>query len=640
VSNGRFVSGRFGALSNRVQVNPVILFSLEMSSRRKCDIVMQGGVTSGVVYPGLVCKLAEYYDFQSIGGTSAGAIAAALTAAAEYSRRAGNPDAFNAVSEVPGWLGGASEYGTGSNLFSLFQPQSATTGLFKFATAFLITSWSRRILSWLSLFWLEIIVGITPGVILGYLSCGVPGWRLYSLVCLTILVCIAGVAATAVVGIALRLSRLPKNFFGLCTGYAKPRDKKAPALVPWLSDQINKTAGKPSNEPLTFGDLRRSGITLRMMTTCLTWGRPFTLPFDTSAFYFSPIEFRSFFPEEVVKWMEANPPSDAESPHEPVDLTGLLPMPDGDNLPVIVAARLSLSFPFLFCTVPLYAVDWTLRRREEGEPAPGKPIPGGSIGSRDPRTPERVWFTDGGICNNFPLHLFDGPVPRWPTFGIDLTDLRPDLPQPSSRTWIPQSNSGGIQPIWTRLSPDGGLAMTGGLVVAIINSARNWVNSLQSVVPGYRDRIAHVALDKKEGGLNLSMPPDILTDLNTYGCEAAQQLIDHFIHGTDGGKPTPMTWENQRWIRYRSTMALLETFISNFAYSMNNPEPGDVPYSTLINRGPHDPPPTGYRLIASQIQSAVSETDQLIATGTQMTPGELQVGSPRPQPVLVVRPNL
>jgi hypothetical protein len=25
------------------------------------------GFTSGVVYPGLVCKLAEYYDFQNIG---------------------------------------------------------------------------------------------------------------------------------------------------------------------------------------------------------------------------------------------------------------------------------------------------------------------------------------------------------------------------------------------------------------------------------------------------------------------------------------------------------------------------------------------------------------------------------------------
>jgi predicted acylesterase/phospholipase RssA len=57
-----------------------------MDALRKCDVVMQGGVTSGIVYPGLVCKLAEHYQFQQIGGTSAGAIAAALTAAAEYTR--------------------------------------------------------------------------------------------------------------------------------------------------------------------------------------------------------------------------------------------------------------------------------------------------------------------------------------------------------------------------------------------------------------------------------------------------------------------------------------------------------------------------------------------------------------------------
>jgi predicted acylesterase/phospholipase RssA len=57
---------------------------------KKCDIVMKGGVTSGSIYPGLICKLAEHYQFQSIGGTSAGAIAAALTGAAEYARRNGN----------------------------------------------------------------------------------------------------------------------------------------------------------------------------------------------------------------------------------------------------------------------------------------------------------------------------------------------------------------------------------------------------------------------------------------------------------------------------------------------------------------------------------------------------------------------
>lgn len=50
-------------------------------SLKKCDIVMKGGITSGIVYPGLICKLAERYQFKSIGGTSAGAIAAALTAA-------------------------------------------------------------------------------------------------------------------------------------------------------------------------------------------------------------------------------------------------------------------------------------------------------------------------------------------------------------------------------------------------------------------------------------------------------------------------------------------------------------------------------------------------------------------------------
>jgi len=103
---------------------------------KKCDIIMEGGITSGIVYPGLICKLAERYQFQSIGGTSAGAIAAALTAAAEYGRRKGL-DSFTAVKEVPEWLGKSSEKKAGSNLFSLFQPQKRMKVLFRLATAFL-----------------------------------------------------------------------------------------------------------------------------------------------------------------------------------------------------------------------------------------------------------------------------------------------------------------------------------------------------------------------------------------------------------------------------------------------------------------------------------------------------------------------
>jgi Patatin-like phospholipase len=49
----------------------------------ECDIVMKGGITSGVIYPLAVCELAKTYRLHSLGGASAGAIAAAAAAAAE-----------------------------------------------------------------------------------------------------------------------------------------------------------------------------------------------------------------------------------------------------------------------------------------------------------------------------------------------------------------------------------------------------------------------------------------------------------------------------------------------------------------------------------------------------------------------------
>src|SRR4051794_873622 len=55
----------------------------------ECDLVMKGGVTSGVVYPPAVLELATRFRFRSIGGASAGAIAAAATAAAELGRKSG-----------------------------------------------------------------------------------------------------------------------------------------------------------------------------------------------------------------------------------------------------------------------------------------------------------------------------------------------------------------------------------------------------------------------------------------------------------------------------------------------------------------------------------------------------------------------
>ena len=53
---------------------------------RHCDVIMKGGITSGVVYPAAGVELAKRYTLRSIGGASAGAIAAAFFAAAEYRR--------------------------------------------------------------------------------------------------------------------------------------------------------------------------------------------------------------------------------------------------------------------------------------------------------------------------------------------------------------------------------------------------------------------------------------------------------------------------------------------------------------------------------------------------------------------------
>lgn len=79
---------------------------------------------------------------------------------------------------------------------------------------------------------------------------------------------------------------------------------------------------------------------------------------------------------------------------------GLRKLPAPKDFPVILAARMSLSFPLLLSAVPLWSIDHDT-------------LPSA-------RHFRRCWFSDGAIRSNFPMHLFDDLVPPWPTFGIDL----------------------------------------------------------------------------------------------------------------------------------------------------------------------------------------------------------------------------
>ena len=92
---------------------------------RYCDLVLTGGLTDGVIYPWAALEIARRYRFKNIGGSSVGAMAAALVAAAEYGRRHGSDFGFNEVlRRIPEKL---SETVRGkTKLFRLFQPAAAT----------------------------------------------------------------------------------------------------------------------------------------------------------------------------------------------------------------------------------------------------------------------------------------------------------------------------------------------------------------------------------------------------------------------------------------------------------------------------------------------------------------------------------
>ena len=96
---------------------------------RFCDLILNGGVASGVVYPWALIELARHYRFRSIGGNSVGAMAAAVAAAGEYGRCIGVEDAFEPLRRFPLDLAeGPPDDKT--KMFRLFQPSPKVRRLF------------------------------------------------------------------------------------------------------------------------------------------------------------------------------------------------------------------------------------------------------------------------------------------------------------------------------------------------------------------------------------------------------------------------------------------------------------------------------------------------------------------------------
>lgn len=480
-----------------------------------CDLVMKGGSTSGVVYPPVIAELSRKYRFSNIGGTSAGAIAAAVTASAEYGRQRGHIDDFSLLNEL------SNDLAQSGRLLELFRstapanlrpvldtllplvsnaPQSDdqtdanVSGLDGSALALAdrvapelldllmpaqeaeqpaddtVSKTLNRVLSGLAQTHPEAhAAGADAGMLAGsrigqYLVIAalilsimfalpmfiaratLAGWIMWAVIAV-ILVLGAfwlgrklssagesiGGSLVAVVDI-LRLMReeVPKNLYGICTGLGQKQPPSADperrigqilaqptALIDWLQYWINATSGPTAHGgPLTFADLSSQDVALQMVTTNLSLGRPYVLPFEPEqVFLFQRGDMQLLFPQDIVTYLcdprHLNPGWSLDELNQGLsndDPRAFFMLPNSQDLPVLVGMRLSLSFPLLISAVRLYTISASC------------PITDGEYRPRRDNI-QANWFSDGGICSNFPIHFFDSWLPTHPTFGINLTGL-------------------------------------------------------------------------------------------------------------------------------------------------------------------------------------------------------------------------
>ena len=456
--------------------NPSNVQILDAAGRTQdCDLIMKGGVTSGLVYPGAIATLAETYRLRNIGGTSAGAIGAVAAAAMEYGLRTGsNADARNIMTRLHEDLAARTDQGA-SRLDAMFcgdpgtaplldalkgllnGKPAALTGLFTAALPTLPAG-ARRAL------WLTAVATLFETLAVAGLAwlmtsaCGA-GWQGLA----TGLAAIAGLAACSWWNLRASLAQpvtpsldslnrllqpVVSNGMGLATGLAYPAHTIAgrplPSLTLWLHQTIQNLAGLGHDnaaDVLTFGKLWSLGlqpepsayaeraIDLVLVCSDLNRVQSTSFPFvaDNQRLFYDPDEWARLFPAAVLDALAANAwavggaaaiPDELGYGREEVDEAVAGHGTLRDRLRLLPKGRhipilvgARASMAFPGLFTPLPL--WLLRWV-------GKPeVPG----ERRPIL-SRVYLSDGGITSNFPIHLFDATVPGWPTFAINL--LYPD----------------------------------------------------------------------------------------------------------------------------------------------------------------------------------------------------------------------
>lgn len=274
----------------------------------------------------------------------------------------------------------------------------------------------------------------------------------------------------------------------------------------------------------------------------------------------------------------------------------------------------------LFSAIPLYAVDYEERNfalRKFG----------------------RCFFSDGGICSNFPIHFFDSAVPLWPTFGVKLENERKhqkigDAPSQQGNRWfLPELNEDGRGDSFFRFdeAASGGANLFG-FIGAILASARHWQNHMLVRAPGVRDRVLRVFLKKDEGGLNLNMSPSVLEDLTRAGSQGAEKLAARFGKGSEDR----MNFDNHRWVRLRNLTAVMEKDLADVHKALRAAPPGVAAWTDLLERAMAGTDQDPYAINAQKREKMHALLDSLVSMSdiADASHSVLKEGAPRRAPVI------
>lgn len=460
-----------------------------------------------------------------------------------------------------------------------------------------------------------------------------------------------------------RLARLFDSAAGIL-----PLSTVGANLTDWLTTAMADLGGLGADDVLRFGHLWAGGdflagdpdgnarraadnprlrsINLELMSTELIRRGPYRFPLpaaDSAAdqLWFDPADLTGLLPDRVVAAMTAGSASRRVRSLATGAEVVLYPFPQPWDLPVVFATRASLALPGLFQAVRLYEL------REGSAPVRtefGARVARGATELRWPgadgvnEVAQELWLTDGGVTSNFPIHLFDSPLPLWPTVGIDLGR---------------HPAGAGHQDVY--LLGDAGAAKTLGtpmrramssFVGAVLGTGLQWRDTAQLSMPAFQARIAVVRQRGYEGGNNLFMTTDDVASLALRGVVAGMRLRRRFASDAQ--------WQRQQWLRLRVAAESLAGFSDRLRVSLREPSyarliattDGSPPWAALDGLGdnlagqadpnppralPHDPDPAvdWYRPDGAEF---FGELGELLAPARQggPDPAVLRAGAPRP----------